>query len=121
MQREHFENWIQGYLKAWKTNEREDIEALFAEDATYLTQSFREPWKGREAIVEGWLERADWQGEWNFDYRWWAIEVDTGVLEGVTTYHTQGTAYNNIWVIILNEDGRCRQFREQWVQKPEEG
>jgi hypothetical protein len=120
VEREDFENWVQGYLKAWKTNQRKDIEALFTEDATYLTQAFREPWKGRETIVSGWLERGEWQGEWSFDHHWMAVEGKIGVLEGVTTYHTQGTAYNNIWVIVLDEGGRCREFREQWVQRPED-
>jgi len=65
MKRDLFETWVQGYLQAWKTNERKDIEALFTEEATYLTQAFREPWKGRETIVSGWLERAAWQGKWD--------------------------------------------------------
>jgi hypothetical protein len=117
VERKNFEKWVQGYLKAWKTNERSDVEALFTENATYLTQSFREPWSGRETIVSGWLERAGWQGVWNFDYQWVAIEDNVGVLEGVTTYHTQGEAYNNVWVIVLDESGRCREFREQWVKK----
>jgi len=119
MSRDDFENWVQGYLKAWKTNQRNDIEALFTEDAMYLTQAFRQPWRGREMIVEGWLSRAEWQGIWDFEYHWVAIEGNAGVLEGLTRYHTQGAAYNNIWVIVLNEEGRCREFREQWVQKPE--
>ncbi|MEX2144099.1 MAG: nuclear transport factor 2 family protein [Anaerolineales bacterium] len=114
-----FEKWVQGYLKAWKTNECTDIEALFTEEATYLTQAFREPWKGREMIVNGWLERAGWQGQWSFEYEWVAIEGNVGVLEGVTTYQSQGSAYNNIWVIVLDADGLCCEFREQWVQKPE--
>lgn len=120
IRREAFENWVQGYVKAWKTNTREDIEALFTEDATYLTQAFREPWRGRAAIVDGWLGRADTQGEWNFEHRWLAIEGNTGVLEGLTTYYTYNTAYANIWTIVLTEDGRCREFREYWIQKPEE-
>jgi hypothetical protein len=119
--RAKFDRWVKGYLKAWQTNTRSDVEALFTKDATYLTQAFREPWKGREAIVEGWLGRADWQGKWSFDYRWWAIQGSIGVLEGVTTYHTQGTKYNNIWVIRLTPSGRCSEFREQWVQKPRRG
>ncbi|MGH2582879.1 MAG: nuclear transport factor 2 family protein [Anaerolineales bacterium] len=120
VKRDAFENWVLRYIKAWKTNAREDIEALFTEDATYLTQAFREPWRGLSEIVEGWLSRADTQGEWSFEHKWLAIEGDTGVLEGLTTYHTYGTAYANIWTIVLAEDGRCREFREYWVKKPEE-
>jgi hypothetical protein len=120
VKRETFENWVQGYMKAWRTSARGDIEALFTEDATYLTQAFREPWAGRDAIVEGWLSRADAQGEWTFEHKWLAIEGNTGVLEGLTTYHTYKTAYANIWTIVLDDDGRCLEFREHWVRKPEE-
>lgn len=113
----NFESWIQGYLKAWRTNAGEDIEALFTEDAAYLTQAFREPWRGRAAILEGWLSRADFQGNWSFDHHWLAIEGDTGMLEGLTTYHDENEAYANIWVIKLAADGRCYEFREHWVRR----
>lgn len=76
--KQDFENWVQAYLKAWKTNDPVDITALFTEEATYLTQAFRAPWDGREAIVARWLERGEWQGEWSFNYRWWAIEGNVG-------------------------------------------
>jgi uncharacterized protein (TIGR02246 family) len=48
MDKSLFETWVQGYIQAWETNDPGDIAALFTEDATYLTQAFREPWKGRE-------------------------------------------------------------------------
>jgi hypothetical protein len=120
MQKSAFEQWVRGYLECWTHNDREAISDLFAEDCRYYTQAFREPWAGREVIVAGWLERADWQGEWDFDYRWVAIEGDTGVLEGLTTYHTQGSAYHNVWFITLDEDGKCTEFKEVWVEKPED-
>jgi hypothetical protein len=115
--RARFDHWVQEYLDAWKTNKPDAIAALFTEEATYLTQAFREPWSGREAIVKGWIERAPWQGKWSFDYRWWAVEGSVGVLEGITTYHSQGAQYSNIWVIRLERNGRCSEFREQWVRK----
>lgn len=112
-----FEAWVQGYLNAWRTNARADIEALFTEDATYLTQAFRQPWAGRASIVEGWLSRAGFQGNWDFDYHWVAIQGDIGVLEGVTTYHDDNEAYANIWTVKLAADGRCCEFREFWVRR----
>ena len=121
MKREAFEVWMQGYLACWTHNHPEAIGALFSVDCKYYTQAFREPWTGRETIVAGWLERADWQGEWDFDYRWVAIDGATGVLEGVTTYHTQGSAYHNVWFITLDDEGQCMEFKEVWVEKPEDG
>lgn len=116
-----YETWIQRYLKAWKSNKPEDVEALFTEEATYLTQAFREPWRGRENIVKEWIGRADWANEpkdqWTFEYHWLAIEGDTGVVDGLTTYTGRGEVYKNIWTIRLNDDGCCKEFREYWIRK----
>jgi hypothetical protein len=120
MTRAKLEAWVQGYLKAWKTNDPEDIRAIFTDDVRYYTQAFRKPWVGIKKIVEGWTGRVDEQGDWKFDYKWIAVEGNVGVLEGLTTYTSQETAYNNIWIVTLAEDGRCSEFREQWVQQPEE-
>ncbi len=122
-EKKRFDEWVQGYLKAWKSNDPKDIEALFAEEATYLTQAFREPWRGRKTIVKEWLGRADWANEpkdqWIFYYKWLAIEGEIGVLDGLTTYTGRGEIFKNIWMIALDEDGRCSEFREYWIKKPE--
>jgi ketosteroid isomerase-like protein len=116
-----FEKWIQNYQKAWKSNDKADIQALFTEDATYLTQAFREPWTGRETIVKEWIGRADWSNEpkdlWSFEYKWLAIEGDIGVVDGITNYPERDEIYQNVWTIRLAEDGRCREFREYWIRK----
>lgn len=119
--RDDFEKWVQSYLKAWKSNDPKDIAALFTEDATYLTQAFREPWAGRETIVKEWIGRADWANEpkdqWTFDYQWLAIAGDTGVLDGLTSYTGRGDVFKNIWTIRLDNDGHCREFSEYWIRK----
>jgi uncharacterized protein (TIGR02246 family) len=47
--------WVDGYIRAWKTNDPADIGRLFTEDARYFTAPYRQPWTGRDAIVAGWL------------------------------------------------------------------
>jgi hypothetical protein len=116
--RTRFERWLAGYLECWKSNGPRKIGELFSEDARYFTQPFRDPWTGRQAIVAGWLSRADDQGSWEFDYRWVAVEGDTGVLEGTTTYHDQEAVFHNVWFVTLDSSGQCTEFREQWIQKP---
>jgi uncharacterized protein (TIGR02246 family) len=44
--------WIDGYVRAWNTNDPDDIRALFTPDAGYYTEPFRPPWRGRDQIVE---------------------------------------------------------------------
>ena len=36
-------------------------------------------------------------------------------MQGRTEYHEEGTAYANLWVIRLAEDGRASAFTEWWM------
>lgn len=121
MIREHFKKWMQGYLKAWTSNDPDEIGALFTEDAKYYTQAFRQPWAGRDTIVKGWMGRVDEQGNWDFEYEIITVDGQVGVIEGLTTYREPPTAYKNIWFVTLDADGRCQEFKEFWIQRPEEG
>lgn len=35
--------WVDGYVRAWNTNERADIGALFTDNALYYTSPFDAP------------------------------------------------------------------------------
>ena len=115
MDRKYFEDWIQGYIKAWTSNKAEDIAALFSVEAEYYTLPFRDAYEGRQAIVDFWIKRDDQPDDWQLEYDWLAVEGDTGVLRGLSTYDK--SVYSNIWLIKLNEVGRCYEFREWWVKK----
>jgi uncharacterized protein (TIGR02246 family) len=116
VERGDVERWVEGYVKAWKTNDPEDIGALFTDDATYYTAPHREPWRGRDAIVQGWLGRKDEQGRWDFEYRVQDVAGDRAYVRGLTTYHDQDASdYSNLWEITLDGDGRCSEFVEWWM------
>ncbi len=106
--------WIDGYVRAWNTNDPADIRALFTEDAEYYTAPFRPPWRGSEQIVEGWLGRKDEPGEATFDWRPVAVTDEVAIIQGTTAYPTE--TYSNLWVIRLHGDGRCREFTEWWME-----
>jgi hypothetical protein len=109
--------WVDGYVRAWNTNERADIGSLFADNALYYTD---EPWQGRDAIIEGWLGRQDEPGTTTFRYQVLATGPDLGVVRGWTQYLTPPPSeYSNIWLIRFDERGRCREFTEWWVQRPD--
>lgn len=118
-----FESWLDRYQAAWKTDDAAQIGALFTEDATYSPWPFSKSWNGRDAIVEQWIGRGDSKTPWQFESEWLAVEGDTGVLRGLTTYpghddQPEGV-YSNIWVVRLAPDGRASSFAEWWVQRPE--
>lgn len=123
MTRTDFDKWLDSYRQAWKTDDPEQIGALFTEDASYSPSPFSEPWLGRDAIVAKWIDRGDSQNEYRFESEWLAVEGNTGVLRGLTTYPAHDdepeSVYSNIWLISLAPDGRARSFAEWWVERPQ--
>ena len=117
MDRNALEKWLAGYIRAWNSNDPDEIGRLFADDAVYYTAPFREPWRGREVIVQGWLDRKDDPGTFSFRHEVLALAGDLGFVRGWTQYHSPPRAYSNLWVIRLDETGRCREFTEWWMEE----
>jgi SnoaL-like domain len=109
------ERWMRGYLRAWESNDPQDIGVLFTEDARYYTAPDREPWRGQERIVQGWLDRKDDPGGWQFRYELMAIAGYTAFVRGWTTY-TNGDRYSNLWVVRLDDQGRASEYTEWWME-----
>jgi len=113
--------WVEAYEHAWTSNDREDIEALFTEDARYFTSPYRKPWEGRDAIVEGWLGDRDEPGDWHFASEVLAIAGDLAFVQGRTEYlDDPPRAYSNLWIIRLAGDGRASEFTEWWMPVKED-
>jgi uncharacterized protein (TIGR02246 family) len=112
-------SWIEGYVRAWNSNDPDDIGSLFTVDAEYYTAPFRPPWRGRDAITAWWLENRDRPGETTFTWQPVVVTDDVAIVSGTTTYPDQ--AFSNLWVIRLNPDGRCREFTEWWMEHSGDG
>jgi len=106
--------WIDGYVRAWNTSDPADIGRLFAEDAEYYTAPFRAPWRGRDQIVKEWLARKDEPGEATFEWSPIVVTDKVAIIQGTTTYPDE--TFSNLWVIRLDDDGRCRHFTEWWME-----
>jgi hypothetical protein len=106
--------WIEGYVRAWNSNDPDDIAALFTEDAVYYTEPYSAPWHGRAEIVAKWLGRQDKPGEAAFEWHPVCVTEEVGIIQGVTTYPDK--TYSNLWVIRFAPDGRCREFTEWWMR-----
>jgi ketosteroid isomerase-like protein len=124
MNRSDVQAWLDGYVEAWRSNDRASIEALFTEDAVY---SYR-PWesdkhtvRGRDAIVASWLEEPDAPGSWDARYEPWAVEDDRAVAVGWSRYAATGEyperTYHNAYLLRFAPDGRCSDFREFYMQE----
>ncbi|CAN5682340.1 hypothetical protein BH18ACT15_BH18ACT15_01780 [soil metagenome] len=110
------EEWVEAYTHAWGNNSPQAIERLFSEDARYLTAPHRDPWAGTQAIVAGWLDRADDPGSWEFRYEVLAVAGERAFVRGWTAY-SDGSRFSNLWVLRLAADGRCSEFTEWWMKE----
>jgi uncharacterized protein (TIGR02246 family) len=107
--------WIDGYLAAWNSNDPARIGALFTEDATYRTEPHADPWRGRDAVVRGWLEHKDQPGTTTFHWSLVATDGDLAVVQGETTYPDR--TFSNLWLIRLDGVGACTDFTEWWMKQ----
>ena len=107
--------WMDRYIRAWGTNDRGDIAALFTDDAVYRTAPFDPPRVGRDAIVAGWIDDADAPQDWSFQWRPLVSDGGVATITGETRY-TSGRVYSNLWVVRFDADGRCRDYTEWYME-----
>jgi ketosteroid isomerase-like protein len=125
------DRWLQAYVEAWKTYDREKIGALFAEDVKYRYHPYDDPIEGREAVIGSWLEDGatvgastrDEPGTYDATYRAIAVDDDVGVATGSSTYLAKPggpveKVFDNCFVIRFDRDGRCTEFTEWFIERP---
>jgi ketosteroid isomerase-like protein len=125
------DRWLEGYVEAWKTYDRDQIEALFSEDVEYRYHPCDEPIRGREAVVASWLGESDEEtastrdaeGTYDATYRAFAVDGEAAVATGSSTYLTEPggqveKVFDNCYVMRFDSDGRCREFTEWFMERP---
>ncbi len=125
------DRWLDDYVAAWKSYDRDAIGALFADDVEYRYHPYDEPVRGRDSVVAAWREEAEFPGASGRDepgiydgsYRAVAIDGDVAVAVGQSTY-TDGPdgpvaeVYDNCFLLRFDAEGRCREFTEWFVKRP---
>ena len=129
MDQQQLEAWVAAYVRAWTSNDPDEIGPLFTADALYYTAPGLEPVRGREAIVADWLKRKDEPGTWTFRHEILAVADDPASASGQTVGFVRGwtdyaatadgpaTSYDNLWVIRLDPTGRAAEFTEWWMEQ----
>jgi ketosteroid isomerase-like protein len=125
------DRWLQAYVEAWKTYDRDQIEALFSEDVEYRYHPYDDPLRGRDAVVESWLEDGDEPGastrdeEGTYDaiYRAVAVDGDVAVATGSSTYTAEPggeveRVFHNCFVMRFDNGMRCTEFTEWYAEGP---
>ena len=131
MDKAQVDRWLDAYVTAWKSNDRDLIGALFAEDVAYRYHPYDEPVAGRAAVVGAWLGEEEHQGASTVDapgtfdavYRTVAVDGDVAVATGRSTYLTEPggpveQVFDNCFVLRFDSGGRCREYTEWYMRRP---
>ena len=109
-------DWVDRYVRAWESNDPDEIAALFTEDARYYTAPAPGPVDrpGRDRPrMAGTQGRA---GRLDVRVRRPGHDRRLGFVQGRTGYKSEGIDYSNLWVLRLAGDGRCSEFTEWWME-----
>jgi hypothetical protein len=132
--RNDVDRWLDAYVEAWKSYDREQIAALFSADIAYRYHAYDEPVQGRDDIVRSWLgedepagaSSRDAEGTYDATYRTVAVDGDVAVATGNSSYRDApggpvSRVFDNCFVMRFDADGRCREFTEWYVERPRSG
>jgi hypothetical protein len=132
MERADVARWLHDYIEAWKSYDREAIVALFSDQASYRYHPWDEPITGPQAIADSWLGEGsytseewapDEPGSYDAAYEPFAVEGTDAVAVGSSTYTNPDgsirTVYDNCFLIRFGDDGRCTEFTEHFMERPE--
>jgi ketosteroid isomerase-like protein len=123
--------WLDRYIAAWLSYDRDDISGLFTEDVVYRYHPYNEPIVGRDAVVASWLGESssddvsdrDAPGTYEAEYSPVAVDGDTVVAVGTSRYREQPggpivRVYENCFIVRFDGEGRCREFTEYYMRRP---
>ena len=112
--------WLAGYEAAWRAPGTESLAGLFTGDATYLQSPYEQPITGLDAIRQMWeAEREGPDEDFTLVTEILAVDGPTAVVRAEVRYGDPlRQEYRDLWVIRLDDDGRCTWF-EEWPYWPE--
>ena len=132
MERDSAQAWLDAYVEAWRTYDPELIRALFSADAAYRYHVYDDPIVGADAVVAAWLGDTDAEGTstrdapgtYDASYAPVAVDGDTVVALGSSRYRKEPNGpvqrvYDNCFIIRFDDEGRCREFTEFYVRRPD--
>ena len=131
MDKADVDRWLEAYVSAWKSYDRDEVAALFAEDVRYRYHPYDDPIEGRDAVVESWLGEGehpgastrDTPGTYDATYRAVAVDGNVAVATGSSSYSDEPggpvrRVYDNCFVMRFDAAGRCSEFTEWFIQRP---
>ena len=126
------QQWLDRYVAAWLSYDRDEIAGLFSEDVAYRYHPYDEAVVGRDAVVASWLGEGaeddasstrDAPGTYEAAYAPVAVDGETVVATGTSRYRdVRGgpvvRTYRNCFVMRFDADERCCDFTEYYMREP---
>jgi len=114
---ERLDDWMDGYIAAWTSNDPEDITGLFSLDAVYDPQTADGEQHGHREIVEWWQGVDDDPENWDFEWVSLVETDDIAVITATTRYFEPPATYRNLFVIKFDQDDLCLYFTEWYIEE----
>ena len=131
MDRQTAQEWLDRYVDAWLSYDRDAVSGLFSEDIVYRYHPSDEPTVGRDPVVASWLGEGasggastrDTPGTYEAKYSPVAVDGDIVVATGTSSYREVPGGpfvriYDNCFVMRFDGEGRCREFTEYYSRRP---
>jgi len=113
-----FASWLDAYGRAWTSRDPRAAADLFAADGIYQVTPFVEPMRGREAIFDYWTHVTQTEQDIQFAYEILALTPEQGIARWRASFVRVPpglqTKLDGIFLISLDENGRCHALREWW-------
>lgn len=124
MTRATFRSWLGKYGRAWEARDAKAAAELYAEDGTYQITPFVEPMRGQAAILDYWTHVAETEEQVQFSYEILTVTGGQGIARWrasfVITPPGLQTRLDGIFVVALDDHGRCTRLREWWHKQQTE-
>jgi ketosteroid isomerase-like protein len=113
--------WAEAYRVAWETADVQGAGALFSEDASYRSNIFEEPHRGRAGVEDYWRTVTGGQSEVTVWMGEPVIEGDRVIVEFWTRMHAGGEPLTLPGCLLMrfDDEGCCTDLREYWNTLPD--
>jgi hypothetical protein len=113
-----FASWLEAYGRAWTSRDPQAAADLYTERGAYQVTPFVEPMRGRQAILDYWTHVAQTEQDIRFGYEILSVSPDQGIARWWASFVIVPpglpTKLDGIFLISLDENGRCHSLREWW-------
>ena len=114
-------NWVKGYVDAWRSPGTVKLASLFTNDLSYRVSPWKKPLSGLEELAAFWENsRSGPDEKFEFQNEIIAVEGRTAVVMITVSYEQdEPDRWRDLWVLRFDEQDLCCSF-EEWPFSPDQ-